>query len=103
MKRLLSMAAALIASAGVASAQEAGDAAAGKALAEQYCSECHNIAAGGAFKLYPPSFASIAAYYEPDIIRLRIMHTSNVLMPEFYKVMTPENREDLTAFILSLE
>jgi mono/diheme cytochrome c family protein len=81
-----------------------GNADGGKALAEANCSQCHNIAPGGAFKLFPPSFAAIAAYMDPDIIRIRIMYPEHVaIMPQFHTYMNLTNLDDLTAYIQSLE
>jgi len=47
---------------------------AGKRTAEANCAQCHNVEPGGAFKLYPPSFAAIAKYFTPDMIRMKIMY-----------------------------
>ena len=47
-------------------AQQGGDPAAGKLLAEQYCSRCHDVGESGAFKQNPPSFAAIAVYWGED-------------------------------------
>ena len=85
-----------------ATAQE-GNVGLGKSLAEANCSQCHNIAPGGAFKLYPPSFASIAVYMDPDIIRLRIMTPTHVLMPQFQDYMNATSLDALVAYIQSLE
>jgi len=87
-----------------ASAQERGNPASGQALAEANCSQCHNIAPGGATKLYPPSFAAIAAYMHPDIIPIRIMYPEHAaIMPQFHTYMNATNLDDLVAYILSLE
>ena len=89
-------------SASAAYAQD-GNAELGKSLAEANCAQCHNIAPGGAFKLFPPSFASIAVYMDPDIIRLRIMSPTHVLMPQFQNYMNQSNLDSLVAYIQSLE
>jgi mono/diheme cytochrome c family protein len=90
--------------AGAAAAQGVGDPEAGKALAEEYCARCHDIAPGGAFKQNPPSFAAIAAYRTPDDIVGRIwypaMHTR---MPPMSMLLMPEQVDDITAYIVSLE
>ncbi|MCP4386043.1 MAG: cytochrome c [Hyphomicrobiales bacterium] len=83
----------------------AGDQAAGQKLAEEHCARCHDITADGAFKQYPPSFASIAAFRSNEQIYYRIlyppMHRS---MPVFIEyILQPGNIQDLTAFIVSLE
>lgn len=78
--------------------------AAGKRLAEANCVQCHNIAPGGAFKLYPPSFAAIAKYHTPDMIAMRIMYPSHaVLMPQFHNYMFRENLDNIVGYIMSLE
>ncbi len=88
----------------LAFAEETGNPAAGKSLAEANCSQCHNTAPGGAFKLFPPSFAAIATYMDPDIIRIRIMYPDHVvIMPQFHTYMNLTNMDDLMAYIVSLE
>jgi mono/diheme cytochrome c family protein len=81
-----------------------GDAEAGKELAEQWCTRCHDVNAGGAFKQHPPSFASIAVYRSADQIYGRItfppLHGS---MPRIASIMTPANLDHLVAYIVSLE
>ena len=76
----------------------------GKEIAEQYCVECHDISPEGAFKTYPPSFASIAAFRSENDIRGRIkfqpIHTG---MPRFAYILMPDEFEPLVAFMLSLE
>ena len=87
-----------------AQAEESGNPASGQALAEANCSQCHNIAPGGATKLYPPSFAAIAAYMHPDIIPIRIMYPEHAaIMPQFHTYLNATNLDDLVAYILSLE
>ena len=65
---------------------------------------CHNIEADGPFKLHPPSFASIAVYRSPEQIYGRIafppLHAG---MPQVGYMLTPENMEDVVAYIVSLE
>lgn len=85
-------------------AQDRGNPASGQALAEANCSQCHNVVPGGATKLYPPSFAAIAAYMHPDIIPIRIMYPDHAaIMPQFHTYMNATNLDDLVAYILSLE
>ncbi len=87
-----------------ASAQETGNVALGKSLAEANCSECHNVAPGGAMKLYPPSFAAIAVYMHPDIIPMRIMYPdAHIHMPDFHAYMNQDSLSALVAYIQSLE
>ncbi len=81
-----------------------GDAERGAELAAEHCVRCHDITEDGAFKTYPPSFASIAVYRPDDQIFARIyfpqMHNA---MPEFSWYLQREGVEDLVAYIRSLE
>jgi len=102
------MAASLAATAGTAGAQEAGDAEdaveRGRTLAQEYCVACHDISADGAFKTYPPSFASIAVFRSDDQIRGRIIFPpSHSTMPQIGYLLEPESVRDLVAYIRSLE
>lgn len=101
--RLLA-AAVVMGAAGQLAAETTADPAAGKALAEQYCSRCHDISPAGAFKTMPPSFASIAAFRTPDEIETRIwwpaMHSR---MPQMSNLLTADEVAALTAYIVSLE
>ena len=79
--------------------------AAGQALAQEHCATCHDIAPGGAFKQYPPSFASIAKYRSEEQIYARIvfppLHAS---MPSVALYALNHSQVDaLVAYILSLE
>ncbi len=80
------------------------DPASGAKLAAESCVRCHNIEADGPFKLHPPSFASIAVYRSPEQIYGRIafppLHAG---MPQVGYMLTPENMEDVVAYIVSLE
>lgn len=82
----------------------ADDVARGLELAQEWCVRCHNIEPDGPFKQYPPSFASIAVYRSSEQIQSRIMipplHTS---MPQLGFFLTPDNVDDLVAYIVSLE
>jgi mono/diheme cytochrome c family protein len=83
----------------------AGDAVEGEKLAKEHCARCHNVAAGGAFKQYPPSFTAIAAYRSEDQIHARIVFpTLHSAMPEvaFY-FLGAKGVDDLIAYIMSLE
>jgi len=98
----VALAAALSAAAGFANAE---DLQAGRKLAERYCAKCHNIEKGGAPKLIPPTFASIAGYRAPNYIR------SAIAAPDLHKGMpgmawalpTADDIDNLTAYIVSLE
>jgi len=84
----------------------AGDPGAGEKLAQQYCARCHDIAPGGAFKQYPPSFASIAVYRSAEQIYGRIVFPAlHFGMPEFSQsfILNDKNISDLVAYITSLE
>ena len=82
----------------------AGDAAEGAEIAAENCAHCHDIAAGGAFKTYPPSFASIGTYRAEDQIRSRIwfpaLHTP---MPPGTYLLNNDMVDDLVAYIMSLD
>jgi mono/diheme cytochrome c family protein len=104
MKRLLTALAVVVGLASAAQAQDGGNVELGKSLAEANCSQCHNIASGGAFKLFPPSFQAIAIYMDPDIIRMRILNPGHsVLMPKFHTYMQQANLDALLAYIGSLD
>ncbi len=76
----------------------------GRRTAEANCVQCHHIWPGGAFKLYPPSFAAIAKYYSPDVIEMKIMYPEHaLLMPQFHTFMFSENLTNLVGYIASLE
>jgi mono/diheme cytochrome c family protein len=81
-----------------------GDAEHGSRLAVENCSRCHDVSPEGAFKTYPPSFASIAVYRGEDQIRARIifppLHTA---MPEPIYFLMAGDVDDLVAYIMSLE
>ncbi len=95
--------ASLILLAGAASAQSQGDPTAGHELAAKWCSRCHDIEPGGAFKQQPPAFAAIAVYRSPERIYAAIvapaLHSG---MPELVQILGL-NAADLTAYIVSLE
>ena len=76
----------------------------GATLAADYCARCHDISAEGAPKTMPPSFASIAAFRAEDQIHFRIlfpqMHSP---MPAWSSMLSTDEVDDLTAYIVSLE
>ena len=87
-----------------AMAEEDAYLASGKRTAEANCSQCHNIEPGGAFKLYPPSFAAIAKYYTPDVIAMKIMYPDHaLLMPQFNRYMFETHVNNLVGYIVSLD
>ncbi len=82
----------------------AGDAAAGRRLAEEHCVRCHNIEKGAGFKLKPPSFQAIAIYRTSEDIWSRIIAPSpHSGMPDVQWTLMPEEVQDLVAYIASLD
>lgn len=82
-----------------------GDVEAGRTLAAEHCADCHDIAAGGAFKEFPPSFRSIAVFRSREQIYARIVFPpTHSGMPEiaFYN-FSSEETENLIDYIVSLE
>ena len=88
---------------GTGAVAQGGDVAHGRILADEYCTRCHDVTPEGAAKTYPPSFASIAAFRPDDQITWRIwsppMHAP---MPQMITILTRQDVEDVTAYILSL-
>jgi mono/diheme cytochrome c family protein len=87
------------------SAFAAGDPVTGEKLAKQHCAQCHDVGPGGAFKTYPPSFASIAKYRSEDQIHARIvfpaMHSA---MPQVAFYLLPADQiRNIVAYIVSLD
>ena len=102
MRRLLGalpLVAALVLTSSAALAQ--GDAVAGRQLAMEWCSSCHNVAADGQMKQDPPSFAAIALYRSPEYIRSNIVAPHGA-MPDIANVLGL-NVDDLVAYITSLD
>lgn len=88
----------------LAAPAEAGDAVKGLELAKQNCARCHDISKGAAFKMRPPSFQSIAIYRREDDIWARILSPSpHSGMPDTQWMLTPEQMQDLLAYIVSLD
>lgn len=80
----------------------AGDAAAGLAVAEERCAECHRIEAGAPPGLSPPAFAEIAPL-PAEVIRSRILFPSfHAVMPRFAEEVLVPSSDDLLAYILTL-
>jgi mono/diheme cytochrome c family protein len=87
-----------------APAASAGDATAGLVLARERCARCHNIEKGGAFKQRPPTFQSIAIYRtELDIWSHIIAPSPHSGMPDAAWQMTPDEVQDVLAYIISLD
>jgi mono/diheme cytochrome c family protein len=89
----------------LASASRAeGDVGTGLEIARENCARCHNIAKGGAFKERPPSFQAIATYRTRDDIWARIIAPSpHSGMPDVSWNMTPEDVQNVLAYIVSLD
>ena len=82
----------------------AGDIKMGEELAREVCRRCHDVEAGGGFKEYPPSFASIAVYRSRKQIYGKIVFAPlHGEMPPLTHRLTPINVENLVAYIVSLE
>ncbi len=104
MSRVFSIVAAAVLSMTASGVLAEGDMDAGRMLAEKYCVRCHDISADGAFKTYPPSFASIAVFRDPDQIKSRILFPQlHTPMPQMGYLLDPDNIDDLAAYIVSLE
>jgi cytochrome c len=107
MRRLMWMAAfgCLVSFGTVAFAQEPGDIAAGRRLAQQWCSECHQIdAARGRAdpKAEAPSFIEVANEPSTTPLSLRVFFQSNhENMPNLH--ISQSQADDLAAYILSLK
>ena len=82
----------------------AADAVEGEVLARENCARCHNIGKGGAFKQKPPSFQAISIYRTADDIWSRIIAPSpHSGMPDVQWALTPDQVQDLVAYIASLD
>lgn len=81
-----------------------GDARAGQAYAEKFCSECHAVSpgAGGAQNPEAPSFASVANSEGMSERALGVwFQTSHPTMPNF--VIPRKDLDDVIAYIMSLK
>lgn len=82
-----------------------GDPLQGERLAVELCTRCHDVSPEGAFKQYPPSFASIAVYRSEDQVRARIVFPAlHSAMPDVARYLIDARGVDnLVAYITSLE
>jgi mono/diheme cytochrome c family protein len=84
-------------------AQEVGDAAAGRRLAETWCSNCHVVSptAERATANGVPTFTGIAQMPSTTPMSLNVfLQTSHSRMPDLH--VSRQEIDDLTAYILSL-
>jgi mono/diheme cytochrome c family protein len=87
-----------------AEAQTFGDTAAGRTLAQRWCSSCHMVDAGqpNALATGVPTFVGIARMPSTTALSLRVfLQTPHVRMPDLH--LTQEEIGDVTAYILSLK
>jgi mono/diheme cytochrome c family protein len=87
-----------------AAAQEAGNPAQGRELAQQWCADCHRIQPGdlGESLMGAPAFADRAADPEITSLYLRAFFRSpHANMPDIR--LSPDQTDDLVAYILSLK
>jgi mono/diheme cytochrome c family protein len=86
-----------------ADAQEFGDIAVGRRLAETWCSSCHVIGTspGGAVSNGAPTFTAIAGMKSTTILSLRaFLQTPHAQMPDLH--LSRDEIDDLAGYILSL-
>ena len=86
-----------------ADAQEVGDIAAGRHLAETWCSSCHLVgpSPGSAVSNGAPTFAAIAGMKSTTILSLRaFLQTPHAQMPDLH--LSRDEIDDLAGYILSL-
>ncbi len=97
------MAAAWTLAAGPAAAQNAGDVAAGRGLAREWCSACHIVAQGEGRNATDavPSFIGVAQMPSTTATSLRVfLQSPHLRMPNF--ALTAAQTDDVIAYILSL-
>jgi mono/diheme cytochrome c family protein len=82
-------------------AQEMGHSGAGLAAARQLCSQCHAVERGER-SAPAPAFQDIARTPGMNAMALSAaLHTSHEVMPNI--MLTPEDKADIMAYILSLK
>lgn len=79
----------------------AGDAAAGKRLAEQSCSSCHQVEAGATARDTAPPFPALAAKGDKDLGWVRAW-LSNPHPPMQGIDLTRQQTDDIVAYLQSL-
>lgn len=87
---------------GAATAQDLGDPAAGRRLAEAWCMECHAIGAKTVQGIRPgPDFVSVANRPSTTPLSLNVfLRSSHDNMPNF--ILTRAQADDIVAYILTL-
>lgn len=104
-KGLIAAAASLVAGlSNQASAQEVGDARAGRSFALTHCAECHAVKENDeqSPNRNAPSFASVATTSGMTERALAVwLQTSHPTMPNF--VLDPNDRDNVIAYIMSLK
>jgi mono/diheme cytochrome c family protein len=89
------------AAAGIANAQEVGDARKGLAFAQRICAECHGVAPGQLVPAAAPTFRAIANTPGMTALALTVFfRTPHANMPNL--VLSDSDRDDVIAYILSL-
>ncbi len=88
---------------GAATAQDIGDPAAGRRLAEAWCTECHAIGAKTVQGVRPgPDFVSVANRPSTTPLSLNVfLRSSHDNMPNF--ILTRGQADDIVAYILTLK
>jgi mono/diheme cytochrome c family protein len=82
------------------SAQHAGNAEAGRALAVAWCAECHRVEAKS-YGVFEADLIAVANLPSTTALSLRVfLQTSHKEMPNF--ALTPTQTDDIIAYILSL-
>lgn len=105
MRRIITFAVLLAASAGDGSAfaQSIGDPAAGRRLAEAWCTECHAIGPKSVEGVTrAPDFATVAKRPATTALSLNVfLRSSHDNMPNF--ILTRGQADDIVAYILTLK
>ncbi len=102
--RFMTVVVAIALSTGTVYAQEIGDAARGRAMAETRCAECHDVRPGGVVSPRSDAATFQRVANSPGMSALAIevwLTTAHREMPHL--VLTKDEREDLIAYITSLK
>ena len=104
MKHVICSVIVLMLSSGMGQAQELGNPENGLGWARDVCSQCHAVGRGGVFSpnLRSPTFVELARTPGMTAAALTVaLTTPHAGMPMF--MLTPEQRQDIIAYILSLK